>query len=67
MNVIDLPVISTLNSDPDRILERAKGQLENVMVLGWNKDGDFFFGSSIANGPECLWLLELARKRLMED
>lgn len=27
--------------DPDLVLENAKGEYEEVLLLGWNKDGEF--------------------------
>jgi len=65
-DVIDLPVVTTIDLDPDRVLKAAEGELEGVIIAGWGKDGEFFYSSSMAAGPECLWLLELAKKKLLE-
>ena len=51
---------------PDAILEAAKNvDLDKVVVLGWDKDGDLFFSSScgllrdidwlLGNGKDALW------------
>lgn len=64
--VIDLPVITTLDLDPKRVLSKAlDAELESVLVIGHTKDGDFYFAGSMANGPENLWLLEVAKKELL--
>ena len=64
--VIELNVVSRINSPPEKILNAAQKQnLKSVVIIGWTED-DWYFASSIAAGPEVLWLLELARKKLME-
>jgi len=63
--VMDLPVITRLDMNPDKVLEGAKGDLESVIVIGFDKDGDEYFASSIAAGPECLWLLERFKLMLL--
>ena len=60
------PGITTLNHDPNIILELAKkGDLTEVVILGYDKDGRFFFSASKAAGPDVLWLLELAKSELI--
>lgn len=58
--------ITRLNLSPDRVLEGNKGRLEGLVLIGWGKDGDFVFSSTYADGGEVLWLLETARKKLLE-
>ncbi len=65
-NIIDLPVITRLDIDPDKILNNAIGQLENVIIIGEWKDGEEYFASSAANGPDILWAIERAKKTLLE-
>lgn len=57
--------ITRLDLPPDRILEGAMGELEAVVIVGWGKDGDFYAASSVADGGDALWLLELCKKRLL--
>lgn len=64
--LIDLPVITRLDTDPDRVLSKALGQLTEVVVVGTDKDGQFYFAGSRASGPETLWMLEEARMRLVQ-
>lgn len=64
-NVIDLPVITKLDINPERVLKGAQDKLEDVVILGWDKEGGFYFASSQADGGDVLWLLELAKKELL--
>lgn len=66
-NVIALGNITKLDLPVDRILEEAKGEIQDgVVILGYDLEGEFYFASSIAEGPEVLWLLESLKKRLLE-
>lgn len=62
----DFNGITRLDLDPDRVLDKAKGQLQGVVVLGFDQDGGFYAASSYADGGDLLWLLELCKHRLME-
>lgn len=57
-NVIDLL--------PDKVLNGALGKLESVVIMGWDKDGELYFASSKADGGDILWLMEKAKKLLLE-
>jgi len=57
--------ITRLDYPVERVLDAAKGCAE-VVVVGFDAEGKFYFSSSKANGPDALWLLELAKKRLMD-
>lgn len=64
--VFDFTGITKLDLDPDRILEGAKGKLQGVVVLGFDQDGKFYGATSYADGGNCLWLLEVCKKRLLD-
>ena len=64
--IVNFPGATKLNIPADRILEQAIGKLDEVVIVGFTKNGDEFQASSCADGAECLWLLELAKKRLFE-
>ncbi len=67
MNIVELPVVTTLQSDPQRVLDRVKDlEPKTVVVLAFDKDGDFCFQSSTPDGGDVLWLMELARHKLMK-
>jgi len=59
-NVINFPGLTTLNIDPDKVIEAAKGKLEMVVIVGYDKDGFEYFASSDPDGPEILWILQRA-------
>lgn len=67
-NVIPLNNITYLDLPVERVLDAAKGKLHEggVVILGWDRDGELYFGSSLADGGEVIWLLEMAKKRLLE-
>jgi hypothetical protein len=58
--------ITRLDCPPERVLEAAIGKVTDAIVIGWDNDGEFYFASSKAGGPEVLWLLKLAEKKLLE-
>jgi hypothetical protein len=65
--VIPLGNISRLDLPTERVLETAKGHCtDGVVVLGFDDDGEFYFSSSIADGSSVIWLLEMAKKKLLE-
>ena len=65
-NVHTLGVITSLDLTPERVLDGAmKRGLTGVVVLGYEADGNEFFSSSYADGPEVLWLLERLKLALL--
>lgn len=65
-NVSILPIVTGEPHDPDLFLSKAIGNLESTVILGYDKDREFFFSSSLGDGPEVLWLLEVAKHQLIE-
>ena len=66
-NVVEFNSITSLDTPPPRVLAKAAGaKLESCVVVGFKEDGDFYFASSNADGGDVLWLLELAKKKLLE-
>jgi len=56
---LDIPV--------EKVLDSAKDQLEDVVLLGWHKKGGhLYFASTFADCGEMLWLLEHAKNALMK-
>lgn len=58
--------VTTLDLPPDRILQAAVGKLENVIVVGYDKERNEYFASNVADGGTTLWLLERSKKALLE-
>ena len=65
-NVIRLPCVTSLDLDPDVILECAAGKLKTVVILGYTSDGEEYFASSVADGGTVIWLMEKCKKALLE-
>jgi hypothetical protein len=65
-NVVNFTGVTRLDLPADRIIESAAGKLDHAVVIGWDKAGSFYFASSYAAGPEVLWLLETARRKLLD-
>jgi hypothetical protein len=66
-NVVEFTGVTTLNIPADRILATARdASLKDVLVIGYRDDGSFYFASSLADGGDALWLLELTKRRLFE-
>lgn len=65
--VVVLDVITRLDIPVDRVLEGAiEAEMNNIVVIGYDKSGDEYFASSYASGADVLWALERAKKRLLE-
>lgn len=58
--------VTRLSTDPDKVLSAAIGKCTQVLVIGWEPDGSFYFASSEAGGPSVLWDIEFAKKRLLD-
>lgn len=65
--VIPLGNVTSLDLPTDRVLDEAKGHCaDGVVVLGFDDDGELYFASSIADGGSVVWLMEMAKKALLE-
>jgi hypothetical protein len=66
-DVVNLPVITTLDLPPERILQAAMDKdLDEVVIVGFDKNGELYFASNKSDGGGVLWLFELAKKALLE-
>ena len=63
--VVDFHGVTKLPLDPDRLLTKAIGQLERVLIIGVDKDGDEYFASSDPDGGTAIWDMERAKLRLL--
>jgi hypothetical protein len=65
--VVDLNVVTKLDLPPEKVLNKAADvKFLDVVILGFDEEGDFYFAASSADGGDVLWLLEMAKKQLME-
>ncbi len=65
-NVVVLPVITSLDIPPERVLNGAlNADLDRVVVMGYDKEGNEYFASSIADGADVVWLAERMKLKLL--
>jgi hypothetical protein len=65
--IIPLGNITRLDLPPDRVLEAAKGKLDGVLLIGFEKDtGEVYAASSYADGGAVMWLLESCKQQLFD-
>ena len=64
--IIPLGGVTKLDLPADRILENAKGQLDGVVLIGFEKEtGEVYAASSYADGGTVMWLLEACKTKMM--
>ena len=53
--------------DPDGVLEAAIGEMENVLVLGWDKNGELYASATpyFEDGGNLLWVMEMFKHQLL--
>jgi hypothetical protein len=56
--------VTCLDLPAERVLANAP-ELEGVVILGYLPNGEEYFASSFANGPDVLWLLERLKAQLL--
>lgn len=66
-DVVILPVVTRLDIPPERVLKGAlEADLTEVVVVGYDKDGNEYFAASMAGGGDALWHLERAKLKLLK-
>ncbi|HDY64849.1 MAG TPA: hypothetical protein ENH84_01280 [Phycisphaerae bacterium] len=65
--IINLECVTRLDLPPDRILKAAldEGDLESVVILGYDSQGEEYFASSIADCGAVMWLMERLKLQLL--
>lgn len=64
MNVIKMH--SDPATDPDIVLEAAKGELESVLIIGYDKEGQLDARASLnIKQSDILWMIEMFKMKLM--
>lgn len=59
--------VTRLPLDPEQVLTEAlKFKFQSVTIVGSDESGEFYFASSLPDGPNVLWDLEIAKKKLLE-
>lgn len=51
----------------DNVLEQGLGRYSEVLILGWDKEGQFDARATLGlvDGADCLWLIELFKHKLL--
>lgn len=65
-NIAILTQVCSEDIPIDRVLIAAQGEMSSGVLVGWDEDGDVYFASSIADGATVLWLLEIAKLRILQ-
>ena len=66
-DIVKWPHPTRLDVPAGRVLQGAlDANLTDVVVCGYTPDGDFYAACSYADGGDCLWLLELCKRKLFE-
>ncbi len=64
-NIIPLNNVTKLDLPVNRILENAKNNLEGVIIVGYDNEGEQYFASSYPDGGTVLWLIEQCKLALL--
>ena len=65
--VTRLATTTTLPLSPDQVLRAALGELTDVWVIGWNREGELYFASSTSEATDGVYVLEKAKQVLLEE
>lgn len=65
-DVVEGHFITRLSIPTSKVLDNAPRDMQEVVVVGFTVDGDFYFSASEADSPANLYLLEKARHELMK-
>lgn len=64
--VIEYPGATTLDLDPDRVLEGAKAvDFDDVLVIGLDADSKLYMAGSTGDIGHMLLIVEMAKARIM--
>lgn len=66
-NIVEFTGETFVDISPDKILENNKGEMDICLVIGKNKDGSFHFAGSTSDTLTIIWLLECAKKFIMDE
>ena len=66
-NVIYADILTKLDLPPERVIQNLppSDQWDEIVVIGFLKDGTQYFAANKADGGAVLWLLEMAKRDLL--
>lgn len=57
-NVLPFVGVTRVDSEADNVLRHAIGELDTVVIVGYDKEGNEFYASNVADGANALWHLQ---------
>lgn len=67
-NVVNIGVSTTLDLPSERILGGARErEITDIVLLGYDKDGEFYMACAPADLRDMLVLVELAKRQIMDS
>jgi hypothetical protein len=57
-NILPFNTKTTLDLDPDEVLENLKGKLTGFILAGRGVDGEYFYSSTLSLKSDSLWFAE---------
>lgn len=53
--------------EPDNVLEQSIGQFSEVLIIGWDKDGNFDARATLglSDGGDVNWLIDVFKHKLL--
>lgn len=69
MKIVPFTGITILPEPANNVLQKAveHGNLDDVLILGWDMEGDFWFSGNTCDTGNILTLLAKARKKIEDD
>jgi hypothetical protein len=65
--IIKFTGLTYCDLDPKDVLDGVKDDAEAVVVIGEDKDGEFFIASSVSDVGSIILLLETAKFKILND
>lgn len=66
-NIVRFTGLTKLDLEPDTILQKAIGELKEVLIIGTTLDGNQYLASSSADAKNMIWHIETAKFMIMES
>ena len=61
-------ILTRLKTEPGRVIEQLPppDEWDEIVVIGYLKNGEDYIATNLADGSDMLWLLEMAKKKLLD-
>jgi hypothetical protein len=66
-NIVRFTGLTKLDLEPDAILNKAIGELREVLIIGTTLDGNQYLASSSNDAKNMIWHVETAKFMIMES